>query len=148
MTAAAEPVHAGHLVFGEREVEDVEFLRRALAFTFDRVNVDPARITIGGFSDGAAEAIGLGLANAHLFTNIIAFSPGVLETPFKRGEPRTFLSHGRQDPVAPFSYTENWIVPKLRQNGVSVTFHEFDGEHVMPPDVQAAAFEWLFTDCG
>lgn len=125
---------------------DVEFLRRALAFTFDRVLVNPALLAIGGFSDGAAEAIGIGLANAHLFKHVIAFSPGILETPFKRGDIRIFLSHGHQDAVAPFAYTRDWIVPKLRQNGQTVEFVEFEGDHSMPSDIQASAFAWLFDE--
>lgn len=130
---------------GEYDV-DVQFLRRALAFTFDRVLVDPERVAIGGFSDGAAEAMGIGIANAHLFKHVIAFSPGLLETPFKRGDIRIFVSHGHQDSVAPFSYTRDWIVPKLRLNGMTVAFVEFEGDHVMPDDIQSSAFAWLFDE--
>ena len=34
--------------------EDVTFLNRALEFVFDRLAVDPARVALGGFSDGAS----------------------------------------------------------------------------------------------
>src|SRR2546425_904676 len=40
---------------------DVTFLNRALARVFDTVSVDPARIAVGGFSDGASYALSLGL---------------------------------------------------------------------------------------
>ena len=42
--------------------EDVAFLNRALESVFERLAVDPARLAIGGFSDGASYAISLGLA--------------------------------------------------------------------------------------
>jgi phospholipase/carboxylesterase len=40
---------------------DVSFIDRALARVFETVSVDPARIAIGGFSDGATYAVSLGL---------------------------------------------------------------------------------------
>ena len=57
---------------------DVEFIDRALARVFEQVDIDPARITLGGFSDGASYALSLGLANGDLFSHILAFSPGFL----------------------------------------------------------------------
>jgi phospholipase/carboxylesterase len=55
---------------------DVEFLNRALERVFEIVNVDPARLTIGGFSDGATYALSLGLINGDLFPRVAAFSAG------------------------------------------------------------------------
>jgi phospholipase/carboxylesterase len=43
---------------------DVEYMDRALAYTFRRCAIDPARIAVGGFSDGASYALSLGLSNA------------------------------------------------------------------------------------
>src|SRR5262249_47521612 len=43
--------------------DDVTFLNRVLDFVFARLNVDPARVAIGGFSDGASYGLSLGLAN-------------------------------------------------------------------------------------
>src|SRR5688572_14744037 len=55
--------------------EDVEFLNRALALAFERLNVDPARVAIGGFSDGASYALSLGLINGDLFPRVVVGSP-------------------------------------------------------------------------
>ena len=55
---------------------DVEFLNRALERVFENVSIDPKRISIGGFSDGASYGISLGLINGDLFSSIVAFSPG------------------------------------------------------------------------
>ena len=55
---------------------DVAFLDRALEQVFARHAVDPKRLAIGGFSDGASYALSLGLINGTLFTHVLAFSPG------------------------------------------------------------------------
>lgn len=122
---------------------DPAFLNLALDWTFERVNVDPNLIAIGGFSDGASEALGIGIANALLFRKIIAFSPSVYLVPFGRGEPDVFVAHGIQDEVVPFAFSRDQVVPRLRANGMEVNFFAFDGNHGMPSHVQAAAFDWL-----
>ena len=55
---------------------DVEFLNRALERVFETVAIDPARVSVGGFSDGASYGISLGLINGDLFSSVVAFSPG------------------------------------------------------------------------
>lgn len=73
-----------------------------------------------------------------------AFSPGFLAlSKTLRGQPRVFISHGRNDPVLPFSTSRDVIVPILRSGGYDVTFHEFDGGHVVPAEVSEAALDWL-----
>jgi pimeloyl-ACP methyl ester carboxylesterase len=56
--------------------DDVTFLDRALEHVFARASIDPARVTVGGFSDGASYALSLGLANGDVFPRVLAFSPG------------------------------------------------------------------------
>ena len=58
--------------------------------------VDPARLVIGGFSDGASYALSLGLINGQLFRKVAAFSPGFVVTGEPEGKPRVFISHGPQ----------------------------------------------------
>jgi poly(3-hydroxybutyrate) depolymerase len=57
---------------------DVDVINRSLHRAFNAVAVDPGRISIAGFSDGASYALGRGLANGDLFGLIIAFSPGFI----------------------------------------------------------------------
>lgn len=57
---------------------DVGGIDRALDRVFRTVPVDPERVGIAGFSDGASYALGLGLANGELFHHLIAFSPGFI----------------------------------------------------------------------
>lgn len=123
---------------------DVAFLNQALLHLFQRVNIDSTRTAIGGFSDGASEALGIGIANAALFRRIIAFSPGTLVLPFSRGQPAIFVSHGDADPTLSFANTQNNIVPRLLANGMSVRFVGFQGGHEIPDVVKLGAIQWLF----
>jgi predicted esterase len=126
-------------------LSDVLFIDRALAHAFSQLSVDPARIVVQGFSDGATYALGLGLANGDLFRRVVAFSPGGIVRSDSRpeGKPEFFISHGRQDPVLRIDYTSRLIVPNLRNQGYSVEYLEFDGGHDIPAPVAEQASEWL-----
>ncbi len=80
---------------------DVAALDRALAGLFERLAIDPARIAVGGFSDGGSYALCLGLANGDLFVDVLAFSPGFAAPAVVTGRPRIFISHGDRDEAAP-----------------------------------------------
>ena len=122
---------------------DVAFLDRALARTFETVAVDPARVAIGGFSDGASYALSLGLINGDLFPHVVAFSPGFLVQGERRGRPRVFISHGGSDEVLPIDRTSLLIVPGLRERGYDVTFREFDGGHDVPLTIAREGVAWI-----
>lgn len=122
---------------------DVERLDVALAAVFERCAVDPRRIVVGGFSDGASYALDVGLANGELFSAILAFSPGFEAAPARRGRPRVFVSHGQGDGVLPIGVTSRTIVPRLVREGYAVTYLEFGGGHAVPGEVQDQAARWL-----
>ena len=122
---------------------DVAFLNQAMQHVFARVNVDSTKVAIAGFSDGASEALGIGVANAAIFRKIIAYSPGVLNLIYARGTPDVFVAHGLTDAVTPFQYTRDWTVEVLRRNGMQVEFYPFEGGHAIPSQVETASFNWL-----
>lgn len=122
---------------------DVDFVDRALAAVFERCAVDPRRIAVGGFSDGASYALSLGVDNGDLFTHILAFSPGFIVSRRREGRPRIFVSHGKQDEILPISSTSRRLVPALEEAGYSVKYREFDGPHTVPPSVAHEAFLWF-----
>lgn len=121
---------------------DVEFIDRALAHVFERHRVDPARIAVEGFSDGASYALSLGLTNGDLFGHVIAFSPGFMAPAEARGAPRLFVSHGTRDAVLPIGPCSRRLVPQARRAGYDVTYREFDGGHEVPPDTVREALDW------
>ncbi|MGM0931010.1 MAG: alpha/beta hydrolase [Actinomycetota bacterium] len=122
---------------------DVSVIDRALDQVFRTVPVDPERIGIAGFSDGASYALGLGLANGGLFRRIIAFSPGFIPPAPRVGKPAVFVSHGEADPVLPIGSTSRRIVPALRRDGYDVDYAEFPGKHTIPADIVRGAVAWL-----
>lgn len=125
--------------------DDIVFLNRALEHVLARLDVDPDRLAIGGFSDGASYALSLGLANGDLFRRVVACSPGfVIQAP-PQGRPRFFVSHGTSDQVLPIDQCSRVIVPRLRGMGYDVTFREFEGRHELPPDIASEAGRWLAT---
>lgn len=122
--------------------KDLQALDVALADLFTKVAVDPARIGIMGFSDGATYALSVGTANPQLFRQVIAFSPG----PAFLGKSATgqfvFISHGENDKVLPFSVTRGHV-SKLRVRKVPVEFIRFDGGHEVPKAIKDKAFAFL-----
>jgi phospholipase/carboxylesterase len=119
---------------------DVAFLDRALGAVFAEHAIDPARVALAGFSDGASYALSLGLANGALFSDIIAFSPGFALPTRTDKAPSIFISHGREDPVLPIERCGRRIAVRLRALGYDVVYREFGGGHVAPADIVAAAF--------
>ena len=123
---------------------DVAFINRALQAVSARWPTDPARVAVAGFSDGASYALSLGLANGGLFGAVLAFSPGFVAPVPARGQPRVFISHGKEDEVLPVGPCSRRIVPALRQAGYDVNYREFDGGHTVPRSIADDALAWAF----
>lgn len=122
---------------------DVAFIDRALSRLFDGYSVDPHRIAVGGFSDGASYALSLGLTNGDLFSRVLAFSPGFMAPAGRSGSPKVFISHGDDDGVLPIDRCSRRLVPKLRASGVEVIYEEFDGPHTVPGRIAQQAITWF-----
>lgn len=122
---------------------DVETINRALERISELVSVDPLRVAVGGFSDGASYALGLGLANGDLFAKIIAFSPGFVPRAPRVGRPGIFVSHGDADDVLPIGRTSRRLVPALQQDGYDIAYREFKGPHAVPRGIAQEAVDWL-----
>ena len=125
---------------------DVKYIDRVLKTVFPKVHVDPARIAIAGFSDGASYALSLGLTNGDLFTRVAAFSPGFLVPGELHGKPPIFVSHGTNDTILPINSTSRRLVPDLNRRGYKVRYHEFDGPHTVPPSIAEEGIAWMAGD--
>lgn len=125
---------------------DADLLDEALGRVFETLPVDAGRVAVGGFSDGASYALGLGLANGDLFRRVVAFSPGFVPRGPRDGRPAVFVSHGDADAVLPVDRTSRRVVPALRAEGYDVTYREFAGPHTVPPEVAREAGDWLARD--
>jgi phospholipase/carboxylesterase len=122
---------------------DIAFIDRALKSVFERVAIDPAHLTIEGFSDGATYAIGVGLTNGDLFQRVVAFSPGFILRIDAHAKPRVFISHGTRDQILPIDQCSRRIVPELQQARYDVQYREFDGPHTVPPEMAKEAIAWM-----
>ena len=123
--------------------EDVVYLNRVLDHVFERVNIDPDRLAIGGFSDGASYGLSLGLINGDLFPKVVACSPGFIIQAPAHGKARLFFSHGTADQILPINQCSRVMVPRLRTLGYDVTFKEFEGRHELPPEIALEALRWM-----
>ncbi len=122
---------------------DVRFIDDALAFAFRKCKIDPARIALAGFSDGASYALSLGISNGDLFSALIAFSPGYIAPARRKGTPRIFVAHGTQDQILPIDQTSRSIVPELKEAGFNVHYEEFDGPHTVTVTEMTGAMRWF-----
>ena len=122
---------------------DVDFINRALDKVFGIVSVDPQRLTIGGFSDGASYGLTLGLINGDLFPKIAALSTGFVIPAKVQGKPRVFMSHGTADDILPIAQCGRAVEADLRKRGYNVIFKEFAGRHEVPPAIATEAFKWM-----
>ena len=125
---------------------DLAAIDRALEETFSRYGVDPTRVAVGGYSDGASYALSLGIANGDLFTHVLAFSPGFVAPTERVGSPRIFVSHGTRDGWLPIERCSRRIVPQLERAGYEVRYREFEGGHVVPPGIGREAAEWFTAE--
>lgn len=123
---------------------DVRSIDQALSKVFAQHRVDPRKVAICGFSDGASYALGLGLSNGDLFSAVMAFSPGFIPSGVeKAGNPRIFISHGTRDEILPIDTCSRRLVPGLKKAGYAVRFEEFDGPHAVPAEIARKAMEWF-----
>nr|WP_315260611.1 thioesterase [uncultured Duganella sp.] len=121
---------------------DLAFIDRALLWTMQRYQVDEQAMAIAGFSDGASYALSVGLMNGHLFSDILAFSPGFMAPLRREGQPRVFVAHGKEDAVLSVRRGQD-IARRLAQEGYDVAYEEFDGAHIVSPPVARAALRRL-----
>jgi phospholipase/carboxylesterase len=122
---------------------DLARIRLGLERVFREYSVDPARVSISGFSDGASYALSVGLTNGEFFRRIAAFSPGFVAASELRGKPTVFMSHGTQDAVLPIDFGGRYINEQLLKEDYVVDYREFDGPHGVPIELAKEGFNFL-----
>jgi phospholipase/carboxylesterase len=122
---------------------DVAFVNRSLVRTFELRQIDPTRVAIAGFSDGASYSLSLGLVNGDFFNAVFGFSPGFIAPGEFKGKPSIFISHGTVDPILPIDECSRRIVPNLKRLGYRVAYREFEGKHTLPPEIASEAMRWF-----
>jgi phospholipase/carboxylesterase len=131
-----DAIHGGYGV-------DLQRANGALDQVFHHCAVDPRRVAISGFSDGASYAVSLGLVNGDLFTHIIAHSAGFIIPGERHGHPSVFIAHGTRDQILPIEQCGRRIAAELEHDGYRVQFVEFDGGHQIRPENVQRAMSWF-----
>ncbi len=109
----------------------------------------PATVALLGFSQGAMLSIDVALAGSPGVDLVVAMSGVLLMdsvsalTAPHPTKPRFLLSHGRQDPVVPFSIGSR-AKELLEKHGFVVTWRPFDGGHEIPSPLLAEVDRFLF----
>jgi phospholipase/carboxylesterase len=119
---------------------DLGFIDTLLAWTLQRYAVDPSRVGVAGFSDGASYALSVGMMNGDLFHDILAFSPGFARTLNRTGLPRIYIAHGKGDPILALDGARR-IAQRLTDDGYNVQFQEFEGGHLVPRQIAETALD-------
>jgi len=121
---------------------DVQFTNDALAAAFNEVNVDPSRVTVEGFSDGASYALAMGRTNGDLFSKVVSFSASFMPPYTPLGMPKFFMAQGIGDQTFDITESGDLIDSKLVAAGYNVDYVRFDGVHEVPDAIvqQAIAF--------
>ncbi|MEU3019931.1 MULTISPECIES: alpha/beta hydrolase [unclassified Nocardiopsis] len=127
----------------ERTAELAGFVEAATA----AYDLDPERIVVSGFSNGANTGAGLLLLNPGLFVGAALFAGGA---PLQGREPapvdlsgtRVFLGNGAADPITPVGQAR-LLASQLGERGADVVVHEHPGGHQLTPEVLAGAQDWF-----
>lgn len=102
-----------------------------------RTKLPMSRILLGGFSQGAMLTTDVTLRLDESPAGLCIFSGTLLsqtewqKEASKRAGLQVILSHGRQDPILPFSAAEN-LRDMLADAGLRVEFMPFNGPHTIP----------------
>ena len=147
LVGAASQDRTWDVIYGDFG-DDVARIDTALKQVFKNYAVDPEKVAVVGFSDGASYSLSLGFTNGDLFTHVMAFSPGFSVPAERRGRPSVFISHGTEDPVLPIDDTSRQIVPELEGQGYDVRFVEFDGGHRVYRPARDESLSWFLGGPG
>jgi phospholipase/carboxylesterase len=114
----------------------------ALVALSARTPVDPSRIVLLGFSDGASHALSFGLARPKTFRAILAMSPGYAFAP-RRPDPTQpiFIAHGRRDTVLPAANVRE-LIKGLESAGYRPEVRWFNGGHRIDPKLLREALDF------
>jgi phospholipase/carboxylesterase len=114
--------------------------RAKVSALIDELNVDPAKLVLGGFSQGAMISLDVALHRDVAPAGLAMMSGTLLNE--SEWEPRfsklsgvpVVMSHGKGDPLLPFAISQQ-LRDRLISAGAKVDWIEFMGGHEIPPPV-------------
>ncbi len=112
-----------------------------------------SKLVLGGFSQGAMATTDLALRLEEAPAGLVALSGTLLLEDVWRQKAKAragltvFQSHGRFDPILPFTAARA-LEALLTEQGLAVDFHAFDGGHEIPQPVLVALARFLVARLG
>ena len=114
-----------------------------------KLDLDPNRINLLGFSQGASLSIYSGLKNPNTFNSVVALSGFFPVKEISKEVDREairglelFMGHGRLDPIVPIGLghdTKNGLI----DIGVNPNYNEYDSEHTISNECLSDILKWL-----
>lgn len=105
-------------------------------------------VVAGGFSQGGMVMCDIAFRTDEPIDALVLLSTSIVSENAwaggyarRRGLP-VFISHGRQDPVLSFAIADR-LQRNLRDAGLEVSWHPFDGEHEIPAEIVTALNAFL-----
>jgi phospholipase/carboxylesterase len=116
---------------------------------WERTGTGPERTVFGGFSMGSVMSYSLGLgpgrpapAGILAFSGFVPTVDGWQPDLAGRESTRTFIAHGRNDPIMDVSFARR-ARDLIEAGGLPVEYHESDAGHHIDPAHVPAAIAWL-----
>ena len=136
---------------GDRFSDAEKQLTESIPDYVSRSGVDPSRIFLWGFSQGAAMSLILGLRGVLRPLGVVPMA-GFLPSPIKQWptldkHAKYLLVHGTNDEVLPTSSSLS-ALKFLLEHGLSAEYHEYRGRHKMTLDSIAYINNWLMKEAG
>ena len=127
-------------------LQSVARLRRFLGELPQSLPIDPARLFVLGFSQGAAMALALAAAEPAAVAGTLALSgfwPPVARPEALRGK-AVFVAHGTADPILPLAFGHA-VRDALRGAGADLEYREYPLGHQIDEAELADLDAWLLT---
>ena len=128
-------------------------LGEAVTACAERLGLEPDRVVLGGFSQGAMVACECAFRSGAAWAGLCLMSGAPLDLARWRRQAEAMAgrpvlqTHGRMDPVLPYDGAE-MVRDTLTAAGLRVGFRPFMGGHTIPPEALAALPGFLRTACG
>lgn len=141
------------------ERADLDFLEYAYDLVYRRYPIDPRKLALIGYSDGASYALSVGLCNSTMFSALMVWAAGflVLDPPtaerFREAipepRPQIYLEYGTHDQLFDFQTVALPMRDNLEKSGFDVTFSVDEGGRHMPSgSFQTEVLDWYFDGAG
>jgi phospholipase/carboxylesterase len=118
---------------------------------WERTGIGAVRTILGGFSMGSVMSYALGLggdrpapAGILVFSGFVPVVEGWEPDLSKAGTTRTFIAHGRNDPIMEIGFARR-ARELLAGAGFDVEYHESDAAHEIEPTHLPLAADWLWA---